>query len=212
MFGPHWDDNSGSRQNTLGGLRFDGNIDRFLEEKAMLGIIPRSIEQIFYDLEKRIEAKILAGESEHVASSEFTVYCSFLQIYNEKLFDLLQDRNQNRPLNIREDKYAGIFVEGQSEYAVQNAAECFTLLKRGEASRITRQTKANIHSSRSHTIFQILIESNRPNQKGMLFRGKLNLCDLAGSEEIQKEEIMDANHLLELKRINLSLSALGKVI
>jgi hypothetical protein len=46
----------------------------------------------------------------------------------------------------------------------------------------------------------------------MLLRGKLNLCDLAGSEKIGKEESMDAQHLLELKTINLSLSSLGKVI
>jgi hypothetical protein len=68
----------------------------------------------------------------------FTVYCSFLQIYNEKLFDLLQDRKNDKPLHIREDKHAGIFVEGQSEYVVSNTQDCFKLLKRGETSRITR--------------------------------------------------------------------------
>jgi hypothetical protein len=46
----------------------------------------------------------------------------------------------------------------------------------------------------------------------MLFRGKLNLCDLAGSEKIQKDENMGAQHFIELKTINLSLSCLGKVI
>ena len=46
----------------------------------------------------------------------------------------------------------------------------------------------------------------------MLTRGKLNLCDLAGSEKIHKEEVMGQQHLLELKTINLSLSCLGKVI
>lgn len=152
-----------------------------------------------------------AGDSD-VRPEDYTVYCSFLQIYNEKLFDLLQDRNGEKPLNIREDKHVGIFVEGQSEYAVTNAADCFTLLKRGEASRITRQTRSNIHSSRSHTIFQLLIEANRPNARGMLMRGKLNLCDLAGSEKIHKDDIMGQQHLLELKTINLSLSCLGKVI
>lgn len=75
---------------------------------------------------------------------------------------------------------------------VTTAQDCFTLLKRGEANRITRQTKANIHSSRSHTIFQILVESDTADERGMLFRGKLNLCDLAGSEKIQKEETMGA--------------------
>jgi len=51
----------------------------------------------------------------------YTVYCSFLQIYNEKLFDLFQDKDSGKPLNIREDKYTGIFVEGQSEYVVTTA-------------------------------------------------------------------------------------------
>jgi len=68
----------------------------------------------------------------------FTVYCSFLQIYNEKLFDLFQDRETSKALNIREDKYTGIFVEGQSEYVVTTANDCFSLLRRGEANRITR--------------------------------------------------------------------------
>jgi hypothetical protein len=71
-------------------------------------------------------------------SNEFTVYCSFLQIYNEKLFDLLMDRDNTRPLVIREDKHAGIFIEGMSEYAVRSTQDCFALLKRGEQSRITR--------------------------------------------------------------------------
>lgn len=211
MFGQHWDDNANSRQNTLGGLRFDGDIDRFLNDKAKLGIIPRAIENIFTELEQKYYQQLEAGNSE-ASPDDYTVYCSFLQIYNEKLFDLLQDRHGEKPLNIREDKHAGIFVEGQSEYAVTNAADCFTLLKRGEASRITRQTRSNIHSSRSHTIFQLLVEANKPNAKGMLMRGKLNLCDLAGSEKIHKEDVMNQQHLLELKRINLSLSCLGKVI
>jgi len=66
------------------------------------------------------------------------------------------------------------------------------LLRRGEKNRFTRQTKGNIHSSRSHTIFQLLIESNEPDHNGKILRGKLNLCDLAGSEKIGKEETMDS--------------------
>ena len=48
------------------------------------------------------------------------------------------DRDNTKPLIIREDKHAGIFIEGMSEYAVRNANDCFQLLKRGEQSRITR--------------------------------------------------------------------------
>ena len=70
----------------------------------------------------------------------------------------------------------------------------------------------NAASSRSHSIFQLLIETDKCDENGMLKRGKLNLCDLAGSEKINKEEAMNKNHLEELKTINLSLTTLGKVI
>ena len=178
MFGPHWEDNFGY-QNTMGNL---GNGNNFLMDSSKFGIIPKAIEEIFEEL---------AGKSQQSPELSFTVYCSFLQIYNEKLYDLYQDREQSKPLIIREDKFSGIFVEGLSEYVVNSAQDCYVLLKRGEKNRITRQTKGNIHSSRSHTIFQLLIESNQADQRGMLFRGKLNLCDLAGSEKIGKEESMD---------------------
>jgi len=70
----------------------------------------------------------------------------------------------------------------------------------------------NIQSSRSHTIFQFLLESEKIDKKGMIKRSKLNLGDLAGSEKIDKDEDMKARHLLELRNINLSLTTLGKVI
>eukprot|EP00347_Sterkiella_histriomuscorum_P005480 403356455 len=198
MFGPHWEDNNLGYQNTMG--PFNGS--NFLIDSSKFGLIPKAIEHVFYNLQ------MMQQSGEH----SFTAYCSFMQIYNEKLFDLFQDKDSQKPLVIREEKYAGIFVEGQSEYVVRNAQECFILLRRGEKNRFTRQTKGNIHSSRSHTIFQLLIESNEPDHRGIMMRGKLNLCDLAGSEKIGKEENMDQQHLLELKTINLSLSSLGKVI
>lgn len=121
MFGPHWEDNNLGYQNTFGGP------DLFLGDSTRYGIIPKSIEQIFSELKYH-----------PLGHHNFTVYCSFLQIYNEKLYDLFQDREQSKPLIIREDKFTGIFVEGLSEYVVTNAQECFILLKRGERNRITR--------------------------------------------------------------------------
>ncbi len=69
-----------------------------------------------------------------------------------------------------------------------------------------------MQSSRSHTIFQLLIESDKADEHGMLKRAKLNLGDLAGSEKIFLDEFPSAQHLNELKNINLSLTTLGKVI
>ena len=162
------------------------------------GIIPRCITDLFNKIRQ-----------DDVSVS---VYCSFVQIYNEKIFDLLQDPKQKNPLQIREDRMQGIYVEGLSEFIVQDEYDCLTLLKRGERTRITRETKMNVHSSRSHTIFQFLLESDKIDKKGMIRRSKLNLGDLAGSEKIDKDEEMKSKHLLELRNINLSLTTLGKVI
>jgi hypothetical protein len=162
------------------------------------GIIPRCVTDLFNKIRKD--------------EVQVSVYCSFVQIYNEKLFDLLRDPNQKNPLSIREDTQQGIFVEGLSEFVVQNEYDCLTLLRRGERNRVTRHTKMNMSSSRSHTIFQFLLESEKVDEHGMIKRSKLNLGDLAGSEKIDKEESMQKQHLAELRNINLSLTTLGKVI
>eukprot|EP00825_Cyclidium_porcatum_P006882 TRINITY_DN13449_c0_g1_i2.p1 TRINITY_DN13449_c0_g1~~TRINITY_DN13449_c0_g1_i2.p1 ORF type:complete len:151 (+),score=19.92 TRINITY_DN13449_c0_g1_i2:134-586(+) len=70
----------------------------------------------------------------------------------------------------------------------------------------------NTKSSRSHTIFQIILESQKANQQGIIKRAKVSLCDLAGSEKINKKEDIMIDHLKELKSINQSLTTLGKVI
>lgn len=73
-------------------------------------MIPRAIKQIFKQIEILNKTTML----------EFTVFCSFIQIYNEKLFDLFQDPDATNPLIVREDKYSGVFVEGLSEYIITN--------------------------------------------------------------------------------------------
>jgi hypothetical protein len=66
-------------------------------------------------------------------------------------------------------------------------------MRRGEKNRFIRQTSMNAKSSRSHTIFQILLEST--DGKGLFKKARLNLCDLAGSEKINKKESMVDDHL-----------------
>ena len=162
-------------------------------------MIPQSLQHLFVKI----------GEQRELTGDRFSVFCSFIQIYNEKLFDLYQDKNVN-PLTIHEEKREGIFVEGLSEYEVRSAEECFTLLKRGENNRITRETRFNMHSSRSHTVFSVLIEIET--KKGTLKRVKLNLCDLAGSEKLDFSDKLGEKHMEEHKAINLSLTCLGLVI
>lgn len=66
-------------------------------------------------------------------------------------------------------------------------------MQNGEKNRIVRQTSMNVKSSRSHTLFQLLIEEVFPSSKSYR-RMKVNLCDLAGSEKINKAEKMEQDH------------------
>lgn len=127
-----------------------------------LGLIPRSIQEVFYFC-----------ANQPIDSNNIKVYLSFLQIYNEKIYDLLQDADFKTPLNIREDKHNGIYVEGLSEYLVSNSLDAYSLLKRGEKNRIIRQTKGNIESSRSHSIFQLYVEFEDPKMQ-KIYKTKLN--------------------------------------
>lgn len=202
MFGPNWEDSlrtsiaSSYQRMSIPDSSF------YVEQAEKHGIIPRTIYKLFTEL----------MENNAQTASDYTIYCSFMQIYNEKLYDLLQDKDSKHPLVIRENKLSGIYVQGLTEYVVTSMDDCLTLLFRGERNRVTRQTRLNMFSSRSHTVFQLLLENTKVDSQGKLKRAKLNLCDLAGSEKIGPEANLTGMHFEELKSINTSLTSLGKVV
>ncbi|OMJ81762.1 hypothetical protein SteCoe_17704 [Stentor coeruleus] len=196
MFGGNWEENNPAPQvyyKDTQGKKTEINILKSLQGP---GIIPNSITKLFADTQTK----------------QFTFYCSFIQIYNEHLYDLLHDPRRDKSLRIRENKLYGIFVEGLAEFVTESAEDCFLLLAKGDKNRAVRQTRFNHHSSRSHTIFQMLVETDKANRRGVMKKAKLNFCDLAGSEKYDKENSMAMEHVKELKEINKSLSVLGKVI
>lgn len=188
MFGSTWENQRLYRNVARGMPSLTGKI----ASKAP-GIVPMAVDALF-------------------PLGEFTCYCSFMQIYNEKVYDLLQDPMRIKALSIREDREEGIYVERLAEYVVEKTEDCMELLSTGERNRAVRETRFNALSSRSHSIFQLLLESDRANKRGALKRGKLNLCDLAGSEKYDKEGNMEKGHIRELTNINQSLVVLGKVV
>ena len=120
--------------------------------------------------------------------NEFEITCSFMQIYNEKVYDLLGDDNYNnknvnfkipfgkdvsiinpinqQPLQILEDKNLGIFIEGLSQNLVNSFDECIDLLIEEEENRKKRQTNKNELSSRSHIIFIVNLQGRNPDKEG----------------------------------------------
>ena len=167
------------------------------------GIIQRTIQDIFNFIETTSDS-----------NTKFIIRASFLQIYNENISDLLKSDKKN--LQIREDKKKGIYVDLLSEWAVRSPLDLYALLRRGGGSRTTSSTYMNDVSSRSHAVFQIIVEQMTTDKelndnKAQIKVGKLNLVDLAGSERIRITGTR-GQQLEESKKINKSLSCLGNVI
>ncbi|KAF6169912.1 hypothetical protein GIB67_034304 [Kingdonia uniflora] len=149
-------------------------------------------------------------ESRRDEKLRFTCKCSFLEIYNEQILDLLDPSSVN--LQIREDAKKGVYVENLTELEVTNARDVIQQLVQGAANRKVAATNMNRASSRSHSVFTCVIESKWESQGVTHIRfARLNLVDLAGSER-QKSSGAEGERLKEATNINKSLSALGLVI
>ncbi|XP_022869345.1 kinesin-like protein KIN-12E isoform X2 [Olea europaea var. sylvestris] len=167
------------------------------------GMTPRVFEYLFSRIQKEKEAR----REEKI---KFTCKCSFLEIYNEQILDLLDPSSVN--LQIREDTKKGIYVENLNEVEVTSARDVIQQLIQGSANRKVAATNMNRASSRSHSVFTCIIESKWESQGITHHRfARLNLVDLAGSER-QKSSGAEGERLKEATNINKSLSTLGLVI
>eukprot|EP00698_Gefionella_okellyi_P002361 TRINITY_DN1219_c0_g1_i1.p1 TRINITY_DN1219_c0_g1~~TRINITY_DN1219_c0_g1_i1.p1 ORF type:complete len:953 (+),score=263.25 TRINITY_DN1219_c0_g1_i1:164-3022(+) len=166
------------------------------------GIIPRAVQQIFDHLQ-------------HSPDGHCQVFCSYMEIYNEKIYDLLQYERTMKlraGLELREDRFAGVFVQDLSEVEVTGVHDVLSLMLQGARNRAIAHTEMNDYSSRSHTIFQLTVESHEPGDDGIVRRAKLNLVDLAGSEKWRTSYDLGPQRIQELTSINQSLSTLGNCI
>jgi len=150
-----------------------------------------------------------------VFASRYLALLSYLEIYNERLRDLLQD-DTGETLTLKEDPTRGIYVAGGlREVTVKDATDCTALVQQGDRRRAAAATKMNAASSRSHAVLTLSLEAiaiNDDDKRGnAIRRGRLHLVDLAGSER-QTRTGATGDRLKEAASINLSLSALGNVI
>ncbi|KAL9674626.1 hypothetical protein QQ045_030898 [Rhodiola kirilowii] len=167
------------------------------------GITPRIFEYLF--------SKITMEETKRKDEKlKYCCKCSFLEIYNEQITDLLEPSSIN--LQIREDLKKGVYVENLKEHTVTTVADVIKLLVQGATNRKVASTHMNSESSRSHSVFTCTIESHwEKNSMTHMRFGRLNLVDLAGSER-QKTSGTEGDRLKEAANINKSLSTLGLVI
>ncbi|XP_062378066.1 kinesin-like protein KIF15 [Sardina pilchardus] len=166
------------------------------------GVIPRSFEYLFFLINREVE------KSGNLKS--FLCKCSFIEIYNEQIYDLLDSASAS--LFLRENIKKGVFVEGAVEKFVTSAAEAYQVLSMGWRNRRVASTSMNRESSRSHAVFTMTLESKETDREVVNIRSsQLNLVDLAGSER-QKDTHSEGSRLKEASSINRSLMCLGQVI
>ncbi|XP_026857246.2 kinesin-like protein KIF13B isoform X2 [Electrophorus electricus] len=167
------------------------------------GLIPRLCSSLF---ERTVQQQ---REEE-----SFTVEVSYMEIYNEKVRDLLDPKGSRQALKVREHKVLGPYVDGLSRLAVANYKDIESLMSEGNKSRTVAATNMNEESSRSHAVFNIILTHTLKDlQSGVSGEkvSKLSLVDLAGSERAAKTGAA-GERLKEGSNINKSLTTLGLVI
>jgi hypothetical protein len=163
----------------------------------LMGIIPRGTQHIFREIAKMS------------TDTEFSVSCSYLEVYREQIRDLLDSTGDKSNLKIHEHPMKGIYVDKLTKTFVTSEDDVMDVLAIGDTCRAVASTNMNATSSRSHCVFCIMVDMR--SDEGSTKSGKLNLVDLAGSEKISKTGAQGET-LEEAKKINQSLSALGQVI
>lgn len=184
-----------------------------------LGVIPLAIADIFSYIREKPQR-------------EFLLRVSYLEIYNEKIYDLLSPPTatgvggpgapQQEEIKLREDSKRGVYAAPLKEEIVQSPTQLLRVIARGDQARRTSSTQFNARSSRSHAVVQIVVESRERAAGNGSMQGykraaigpggvrisTLSLIDLAGSERAaeSKERRTEGSH------INKSLLTLGTVI
>jgi len=160
--------------------------------------------------------------------NNYAVFISFVEIYNNSVFDLLDETpidpiNNNKPPPskiLREDRQKNMFVYETTEVEVKSTEEAYEVFWRGQNKRRTAHTLLNTESSRSHSVFNIKLVQAPLNPDGdsvlrdtnLMGTSQLSLCDLAGSERSKRTNVTSGDRMREAGNINNSLMTLRTCI
>ncbi|CEL04500.1 Putative Kinesin family protein [Aspergillus calidoustus] len=167
------------------------------------GVIPRICQDMFERIKSIQQDKNLSC----------TVEVSYLEIYNERVRDLLNPSNKGN-LKVREHPSTGPYVEDLAKLVVRSFDEIENLMDEGNKARTVAATNMNETSSRSHAVFTLMLTQKRHDAETSMDTEKvsrISLVDLAGSERANSTGATGAR-LKEGAEINRSLSTLGRVI
>ena len=176
------------------------------------GVIPRACRDLFHNVKIKCD-------------NQAEVTCSYMEVYNEEIRDLLVENSkeqQQQQLRIREALDGQIYVRGLTERKVVSPLDVYSVMEEANKRRVVASTKMNATSSRSHAICVLKIKGvvvvpedssidNDDDGVSRTFEAKLTLVDLAGSERLKKTQAQ-GNRAKEGISINKGLFVLGKVV
>ncbi|PWZ53110.1 Kinesin-like protein KIN-12C [Zea mays] len=173
-------------------------------DHADRGVVPRVFQNLFSRIQRM-------GESSPEKQTSYQCRCSFLEVHNEQINDLLEP--SQRDLQIRENASNGIHVENLTDEYVSTADDISQILMKGLSNRKVGTTSMNLKSSRSHVIFTCVIEAwSKGSSNGFSSSrtSRITFVDLAGPDS---DELGAAKHSTKEERhLKKSLSRLGKLV
>ncbi|CAK0857120.1 unnamed protein product, partial [Prorocentrum cordatum] len=170
------------------------------------GILLRLITELFAEV-ARLQAE----------GYEATVQLQMLEVYNEKISDLLVPRNKsnspggdNKKVDVHVHPDIGVYLTGATELTVEKADKCAQWIEFGNSMKTVHATAMNSQSSRGHTVVKINVE-RKGGPDGTVLRSEVYFADLAGREN-EKTTQVQGDRLIELTFINRSLLQLANCI
>jgi len=176
-----------------------GKTHTMLGEPGNEGLIARAVHKLFVAKDQL--------ESMHT-NCQVNLSVELLEVYNEKVRDLLANGRQGEEIEVKVTSHQ---VVGNITMDTTSEEQVLEILELAQSRRCVKATASNAESSRSHLLFTIHFDVE---MGGKLRRGKLNVCDLAGSERLSKSgaHMVGGSLLKETQHINKSLSVLSNVI
>ncbi|CAG9327811.1 unnamed protein product [Blepharisma stoltei] len=192
---------------TMEGYEYDKNLKPIIKvNNENVGVVPRVIKRLFEEIKN------------NSSNTEYTVYCTYIQVYKERIYDLLnpaQLKPGNPGLKLRWNKLEEFYIDNLFMHACYSPEEVMMHYHSGLKNKIMASHNLNSISSRSHTLFTLTIEA-LDSESGGILSSKLQLVDLAGSERpsitgnegiILKESIEINKSLFTLRQVITALSS-----
>ena len=208
------------------------NLSSISQSPSKMGIVPRALSALFHEVEDERQRLDVSGSGANSSANSsagseiLSIRCTFVQIYNEKVLDLLNDTGSTGPgLKLRWNQERGFYAENLYVVEVESVEDALRVFHTGLRGKVMASHRMNAASSRSHCIFRVHVERRKNSSaakhdgnhggtntnEGHITSSSMCFVDLAGSEKATQTGATGVT-LNESIGINTSLQVLRRVI